>query len=416
MGGRRCTSLAQRQRPNLLWFCTDQQRFDTLACLGNPYIRTPHIDRLATLGTAFRRAYVQSQICTPSRASFLTARYPASHHVHRNGNARFPDSEVLVTRLLADAGYDCGLIGKLHLSHAQGFEQRPNDGYRVFEWSHHPMPDLDPVHHHYHQWLVKEKRIDPHVLFSEMKGFVRAGVPVELHQSTWCAEMAIRFINERRDGPWMLSVNPFDPHPPFDPPAEYLARYPYEHMPDPLFRDSDLERQQQFSNVAQQSLIAIDPRIPLDPQMVDRRSGSGSATQPPTRFYGKAVIGAYYAMIELLDMQLGRIIDALEATDQLASTVIVFTSDHGELLGDHGLIYKGCRFFEGLVHVPLIVAWPGSLRAAQVNDALVESIDIAPTLLELAGLPIPSTMQGAFVIATAHRHIEHPPSARCRRV
>ena len=102
-------------RPNILWYCTDQQRFDTIAALGNSHIRTPSLDRLIGNGTAFRQTYVQSPICTPSRASFLTGRYPASTHVHRNGNAYFPDSEKLVTRILADHGYDCGLIGKLHL-------------------------------------------------------------------------------------------------------------------------------------------------------------------------------------------------------------------------------------------------------------------------------------------------------------
>jgi arylsulfatase A-like enzyme len=99
------------RRPNILWYCTDQQRWDTIHALGNPHIRTPRLDAFCAQGTAFERAYVQSPICTPSRASMLTGRYPASHHVHRNGNVAFPQDEVLVTRLLADAGYDCGLIG-----------------------------------------------------------------------------------------------------------------------------------------------------------------------------------------------------------------------------------------------------------------------------------------------------------------
>ena len=144
--------------PNILWYCTDQQRFDTISALGNTYIRTPNIDRMVNGGTAFKQAYVQSQICTPSRASFLTGRYPATNHVHRNGNAYFPDNEVLITKLLANAGYDCGLIGKLHLaSAASGSEKRTDDGYRLFEWSHHPMPTLDPEFHAYHRWLRDEK-------------------------------------------------------------------------------------------------------------------------------------------------------------------------------------------------------------------------------------------------------------------
>ena len=193
-------------------------------------------------------------------------------------------------------------------------------------------------------------------------------MPAEYHQTTWCTDRAIDFVDEPRNGPWLLSVNPFDPHPPFDPPAEYLERYDPGAMPDPLFRDSDIERQEQFAAVAQQSLKAVDPRHPVAPEAADRTAGSDTARRPPPRFYGREVIAAYYAMIELLDDQLGRILDALQATDQLDSTLIVFTSDHGELLGDHGLLYKGCRFFEGLVHVPLVIAWPGELGSGRGGD------------------------------------------------
>ena len=135
--------MANNQRPNILWYCTDQQRYDTIHALGNHYIHTPNLDRLVEEGVAFTKAYTQSPICTPSRATFLTGRYPASHHVHRNGCEYFPDQEVLVTRLLAEAGYDCGLIGKLHLSRAEhALEKRPkNDGYRFYKWSLHPNPD-----------------------------------------------------------------------------------------------------------------------------------------------------------------------------------------------------------------------------------------------------------------------------------
>ena len=131
-------------RPNVLWICTDQQRWDTLSFLGHPGARTPNIDRLAAEGTAFDRAYCQSPICTPSRASFLSGKYPIATGVQRNGNVAFPDDIVLVPRMFRDAGYRTGLIGKLHLSRAQGVvEKRPaDDGYDEFYWSHHPGPGL----------------------------------------------------------------------------------------------------------------------------------------------------------------------------------------------------------------------------------------------------------------------------------
>jgi len=110
--------MAKAGRPNILWYCTDQQRYDTIHALNNPHIHTPNIDTICKEGIVFARAYAQSPICTPSRATFLTGRYPNTHHVHRNNNEFFPPSEVLVTKLLADAGYECALAGKLHLSKA----------------------------------------------------------------------------------------------------------------------------------------------------------------------------------------------------------------------------------------------------------------------------------------------------------
>lgn len=398
--------------PNILWFCADQMRYDTIAALGNPHIRTPVLDRLAASGTAFTRAYTQSQVCTPSRASFLTGRYPAAHRVYRNGVERFPADEVLVTRLLADAGYDCGLVGKLHLSTATKLEKRPDDGYRFFQWSHNPMTGEADAHNLYHHWLRDEKGVDPEALFRDQLGFVDAGVPSELHQTTWCAEMAVRFIREKHDGPFLLSVNPYDPHPPFDPPRDYLERYRAADLPPPLFRPSDLERQARFARVRAQAVTASNPLAgPMagDVTEVAYESQSARGYRPPERYDGRAVKAAYYAMIELIDTQLGRILAALEETGQLDDTIVLFMSDHGELLGDHGLMYKGCRFFEGLVHVPMIMAWPGRFAAGRRTDALVELVDIAPTLLEAAGLEVPERMQGRSLMPLLAR--ETPPAA-----
>ena len=162
------------KRPNILWYCSDQQRWDTIRALGQGAIETPTLDRLCANGVAFRRAYSQSQICTPARATFLTGRYPATHHVYRNGNAYFPAHEKLVTKLFAEAGYDCGLAGKLHLSASKYFEQRPDDGYRAFWWSHHPTPDAARGHD-YETWLRHEKKVDPVELYRPVNHFCGPG-------------------------------------------------------------------------------------------------------------------------------------------------------------------------------------------------------------------------------------------------
>ena len=387
--------MVKKNLPNILWFCADQMRYDVINALGNKYINTPRINALINDGVAIRNCYVQNQLCTPSRASFLTGRYPAAHQVYRNGNAFFPKSEVLITKLLADAGYDCGLVGKLHLSSASKFEQRPDDGYRFFEWCQNPAWEKVPDTNSYWRWLKEKKNQDPISLFSKNKKYLKVGIPAEFHQLTWCTETAISFINQKRKGPWMLSVNPFDPHPPFDPPPEFLKKYNPRNLPPPLFKNSDILRQKQFSEVRSQKLRSVNPISESNSKLkIKDNDDEGTGSKPPEYFDGLAIKAAYYAMIENIDHQFGLILDYLKKNNQIENTLIIFTSDHGELLGDHGLIYKGCKFFEGLIHVPLIFSWPKKYKKNITSNALVESIDIAPTLLEACGLDIPYYMQG----------------------
>jgi arylsulfatase A-like enzyme len=374
-----------RQQPNILWICTDQQRYDTIRALGNPHIRTPNLDRLVESGVTFTRAYCQAPICTPSRASFLTGRYPSTLHVNRNGNDHYPEGTGLITRTLADAGYDCGLTGKLHLSAAHGrVEVRPDDGYRFFQWSHHPTPEAFwPTEQHAYQRWLREEGIDWEEAYNadSVPGWTqtansRPGIAAAYHQTTWCADQAIAFMREQRKGPWLMSVNPFDPHPPFDPPAEYLVRMQVDQMPLPLFQEEELESQLDFAGVDFQT------ERPVSPHSYDARR----------------MVAAYYAQIELIDDQVGRMIDALQESGQRENTIVIFTSDHGEMLGDHGLLWKGCRFYEGLVHVPLILAWPGQWQSGLRSEALVELVDIVPTLLQVCGLDVSQRIQGHSLV------------------
>ena len=353
-------------QPNILWICTDQQRYDTIHSLGNEHIRTPNIDQLVSEGIAFTHAFCQSPICTPSRASFLTGRYPSTVHGCMNGNEVWGEGAPLITKRLADAGYDCGLAGKFHLAGACGrLEPRPKeDGYRVFHWSHHSENDFTETNA-YTKWLAGSG-IDPDITLTRPED-----IPPDRHQSFWCAEKAIEFMSENREDPWLMSVNFFDPHAPFNPPREFRRRYESRVLPPPLFRPSDLQSQARLEGVDFQNMA----REPETFEAADKKA-------------------AYYAMIELIDDNVGRMLDVLERTGQREDTLVIFMSDHGEMLGDHGLILKGCRFYEGLVRVPLIMSWPGVIPNGLRSDALVELMDIAPTLLEINGLSVPSPMQG----------------------
>ncbi len=361
--------------PNILWICTDQQRFDTIAAMGNKHIRTPNLDKLVAQGVAFSHAYCQSSVCTPSRASFLTGRYPRTNRTRENGQA-IPQDEVLVSKLLADGGYDCGLVGKLHIAPCfKRVEKRVDDGYRVFDWSHDPSPQWGK-HNEYTAW-IESKGYKWGDIYHP-KGYAYAGAPTELHQTTWCFDRAIDFIKEKRSGPWMMSLNVYAPHHPFDPPKEYLDRYDPDKLPDPAYKPGELDNKPIFQRIDHDGAYG----------------GGGMGFSKMTPRERREVTAAYYAMIEQVDDNVERILKVLDETGQRDNTVVVFMSDHGELLGDHGMYLKGPHTYDCSIRVPLILSWPGHFRAGLRSDALVELVDVMPTLLNCAGLPVPTRVQG----------------------
>ena len=369
---------------NILWICTDQQRFDTLGCYGNDFVHTPNLDRLARDGVLFERAYAQNPVCAPSRACFLTGRYPRTTGCRQNGQA-IPARERLVPRILRDHGYTCGLSGKLHINPCNpqacpGTERRIDDGYDVFHWSHHPGRDWPT--NEYFLWL-DEKGVEYRDRPSGCSEYVRVTVPEEHHQTTWCVEKAIHFIDNcrRLDRPWLFSINTFDPHHPFNPPEAYLDRYRgrIDDVPLPNYVAGELEDKPVW-------------------QRIDHRRAYGGAGGFPYDEMSESdhrwVRAAYWAMVDLIDHQVGRLLDALEVSGQRENTLVVFTSDHGEMLGDHGIYLKGPYFYEPAVRVPLIVSCPGLFPGGGCRPDLVELVDLAPTVLEACGLDVEPGMQG----------------------
>ncbi len=379
-------------QPNIVFICTDQQRFDSLGCYGNEMAITPHIDQLAEEGVLFEQCYVQSPVCSPSRASLLTGKYVHNHGLWSNGVA-LPSHHPLFTKALADAGYDCGLVGKWHLAACYGgrTEPRLDDGFRVFEWAH------DPTHgsqeNAYHRWLEEnhhelwERAVangpgrpahEP-VLFDTM--------PTETHYSHWVGERSIEFLRDERhnEEPFFLWVNFFDPHHPFVAPQEYMDRFDRDTLPSPIGSADDLSK---------------EPAVLWEAHLKSYAGAArGFAEYSPEEI--RDVLVANYAMVSLIDDEVGRILSTLEELGMTEDTLVIFTSDHGEMQGDHGILLKGPMMYEGAVHTPLVMRWPVALPKARRVESLVEWIDLNSTLMEASGLPPIPGDQGQSLLPLA---------------
>ena len=378
-------------RPNILFICTDQQRYDALGCYGNSNIHTPTIDGLARDGVLFEHTYVQNPVCAPSRASLMTGQYPGNHGLWANGVA-LPEHQPLFSKVLADGGYDCGMIGKMHLAACfEGrTEPRLDDGFRYYKWAHDPAhrsPEND-----YHLWLASEfpERYQQAAANGGRTRHEPAGfdtMPTEAHYSRWASTRAIEFLDGvgKEDAPFFLWVNFFDPHHPFVAPSEYLDRYDPDSLPDPVGFEGELAAKPPIQGRASAESYAGFAR------------GFTSYTSREI----KEIIAAYYAMVTLIDDEVKRILDRLDALGLADDTIVIFTSDHGEMLGDHQLLLKGPMLYDCAVRVPLIMRWPEHLPAGERRSDLVQWIDLTSTFVELAGLEPTPTAQGMSLLPLA---------------
>jgi arylsulfatase A-like enzyme len=388
-----------QQRPNILFICTDQQRGDSLRCTGASWAVTPNLDKLASQGALFRNCYVQNPVCSPSRASLFTGKYVASHGLYANG-VPLPADQKLFTRTLADAGYDCGMIGKQHLSPCDSWQTEPrrDDGYRVFEWSH--GPNHRALENDYHRWLRKAQPDIYASIFpdrganenTEYGNRAKAGTPIdrvpkEAHYSHWVAERAIDFIAYPRDSgePFCLVANFFDPHHPFGAPQEFRDKINADDIPEPNTFADELNDK------------------PAPHRAYSEKSYSGTA--PGFQDYSadeiKEIRAQYWAMIALIDHEVGRILQALEQRGLADNTLVVFTSDHGEMLGNHQQLLKGPQLYDDLTRVPLIARWPGQITAGAEIEELVQWVDLPATLLDAAQCAKGRGVQGQSLLPLA---------------
>ena len=373
------------QPPNVLFILTDQQRRDTMRCYGNDWIETPNLDRIADSGFVFENAYVTQPVCTPARGSIMTGLYPQSTGLIKNAIELNPDIPT-IAELVSD-DYICAHYGKWHLGNdafaQHGFEDwiSIEDHHRAgFQRREQRTREAD-----YNLWL-REQGIDhpPVSPVSYEKWLPGADLPEELTQAAYLGNEATRFLEEHDGRPFVLYVSFFEPHPPYTGPLNGL--YDPDTLPvGPAF----LQRPDGGSlvNRARADYYMGGNLNPLGAEGGDFHDLTAEAGWRRLR-------AQYFANVTLVDRNVGRILDALDANGYADNTVVVMSSEHGEMGGDHGMLEKR-SLYEEASRVPLLMSVPW-LNSGQTRiGGSASQIDLVPTLLDLLDQPVPDHLQGA---------------------
>ncbi|MDA0990125.1 MAG: sulfatase-like hydrolase/transferase [Verrucomicrobia bacterium] len=402
-------------QPNIILITSDQQRRDSLSCYGSTFTTTPATDRLAAEGVVCERAYCTNPVCTPSRASIFTCQY-MSRHGAWNVGTRVPGDTTMVSHRLAAAGYQTHYIGKMHFQ-PHG-DNDPSNVESMHHWQQHYPAFTGPyfgfenieaslghsdygLSGHFGAWLRTQVSEEELLRLNQMTlvGTQTFGgeaydwdLPVRLHNSTWVTDRAVDFV-QRHDGrkPFLLAIGYQDPHHPHGLPRDYAGRLAPANVPPPAFHAGELDDKPPHFMAAHHGTLA-DSGLLGDYKMGGQ--GKGHAYRSASAADIQLARAYYFSMCKLMDEQMARLLDALDAQDLTDNTLIIFTTDHGELLGDHGLWLKGPFHYDELTRVPVIIRWPHGLPAGRRTDGLLSQVDIVPTLLAAAGQPIPEELDG----------------------
>ena len=429
-----------KKKLNFLFIITDQQRFDHLSCYNNKIVlKTPNIDRIAKEGVKFTNFYCNNPICMPNRSTIYTGQYPSVHGVTTNGRNLPQGTNTFVDILLESGAYYTASFGKIHLNYfgapsgqfrsaveSQEFVQH-RDYPKLTNYS--PYFGLEDVkivsghgplcgHPDYLNWVKKKIENNPslgkplriklsnpdnliqtklNICFDTSDPLVKVQVlkhkvPEELYSTTFVKENTIEFLEKFSNGSCskksFLAFCSFpDPHHPFAPPGKYFDMYKPEDVILPKTFNDDHKNSSEFNRKHYNTLLSSEGTA----------KGIFPIPKDLTEEEAKSVIAASYGMEKMVDDAVGEILDALNKFDLAENTVVIYTTDHGDLGGDHKFFFKGPFLYQGLIKIPFLIKVPNGLTNEECNS-LASSIDIPETILELAGIPIPNFMQGKSLI------------------
>lgn len=383
------------EQPNIILIMTDQLRGDCLGVMGHNEVKTPYLDSLASKGVLFDRAYSACPSCIAARAALHTGQSG-----RRNGRVGYEDLipwnyEHTLAKELTKAGYYTQCVGKMHvhpLRNLLGFHNvELHDGYlHNYRYPNTPYYESQKIADDYFYWLKQEKGIEADVIDTGLECNSWVSRPwiyeEKYHPTNWVTTRSIDFLRRRDTSkPFFLMASYLRPHPPFDAPQYYFDLYKDKELTPPAI--GTWEREDALNRYGR---IFDSNTGPIDKELIRQ-----------------AQIG-YYACITHLDHQIGRLIQALVEYQVYDNSIIIFTSDHGEELCDHHLFRKS-RPYEGSTHIPMIISGSEALLQAEQNQtchAVVELRDILPTALEIAGFPVPDTVEGKSMMPLVRKELQ----------
>lgn len=378
--------MTEHRRPNIVFVITDQQRHDTIGAAGFDYMETPNLDRMVREGVCFTHMYVTSPSCAPSRASLFTGLYPHTNGVFRN-DERWSHTWV---EQLNRAGYRCVNVGKMHTSPFEapfGFHERHvvENKDRATERLPFYLDSWDKAF--WARGIEKPSRVTYRRRddYGERLGAFVWDCPADLHSDNFVPQMACMWLDSYKgDEPFFLQIGIPGPHPPYDPTQEALDLYKDRVLPQPLRTPREIAAQPSALQALRGQHIAVDHDAVVH-------------LPDPTPEQTRRQREHYFANVSMIDAQMGHLIAALERRGVLQDTVVIFTSDHGDCLNDHGHSQKW-TMYEQSVRVPAIVWSPGLVTGGRKVDDLVSLFDFGPTILELAGLEKPRWMEAESLL------------------